>query len=292
MVVWPVVAVTTGVVPSVVLLMPLGVGSFDATGLALGGAAAALLALFVLVLLPLVELLLPPLRQRMGRRRAMLVPVTGVVLVLALTAAGLAADRTDPRHPRRTDLVYLLDADTGRARWVSRDAAPPEWTRRYVTARCADPECAEPVGLADGPVWVGPAPAVGAPAPQLSLRSRQGGARTLHVFSPRSAPSVVLRVGHRVEEVTVTAPGLAPAAVTVQGTLPGRWPTEVRFDDLPAEGVDITLRVPDPGTLRIAAHDQTAGLVSVPGFLPRPPDLQRPPRRDSDAILVARTYQF
>ncbi len=285
--VWPVVAITAGIIPSVVLLMPLGVATFDAAGLAGGGAAAVLLALFGLTLLPLVELLFPPVEQPLGKRRAVLAAVAGMVLVLALTGTGLAVDRVDAAHPRRANLAYVLDTDTGRARWVSRDTEPAEWTRRYVEDR-SEPAV---VGFEDGPVWTGPAPTVPVPAPEVTLRSRQGDTVELHVSSPRSAPKVVLRIEHRIDQVVVTAPGLAPAASTLVGTGQGRWPTEVRFGDLPPEGIDLTLRITHQGPLRISVYDQTHGLADVPGFRPRPPDLE-PRHSDSDAVLVARTYEF
>lgn len=285
--VWPVVAITAGIIPSVVLLMPLGAGAFDAAGFAGAGAAAVLLALFGLTLVALVELLLPPVEQPLGNRRAVQVAVTGMVVVLALTGTGLAIDRIDAAHPRRANLTYVLDGDTGRAHWVSRDTEPAEWTRRYVTARSESTV----VGFETGPVWTGPARTVPVPTPEVTLRSRQSETVELHVSSPRSAPTVVLRIDHRIDEVTVTAPGLAPAAVTLVGTGQGRWPTEVRFGDLPPEGVDLTLRTTHPGPLRISVYDLTHGLADVPGFQPRPPALE-PRHSDSDVVVVARTYDF
>ncbi|MDQ4092254.1 MAG: M20/M25/M40 family metallo-hydrolase [Actinomycetota bacterium] len=285
--VWPVLAITAGIIPSVVLLMPLGVATFDAAGLAGGGAAATLLALFGLTLLPLVEGLLPPVEQPLGKRRAVLVAVAGMVVVLTLTGAGLAVDKVDAAHPHTANLNYVLDSDTGRARWVSQDTEPAEWTRRYVTERSESAV----VGFEDGPVWTGPAATVPVPTPEVTLRSRQSNTVELHVSSPRSAPTVVLRVDHRIDEVTVTAPGLAAAAVTLLGTGHGRWPTEVRFNDLPPEGIDLTLATTHQGPLRISVYDQTHGLADVPGFRPRPPTLE-PRHSDSDAVVVARTYQF
>ena len=286
--VWPVVAIAVGVIPSVVLLMPMGVATFDAAGLPGGGAAAVLLTLFGLTLLPLVELLLPPVEQPLGTRRAVLVTVAGMVLVLALTGTGLAVDRVDAVHPRRANLAYVLDTDTGLARWVSRDTEPGEWTRTYVTERSESAV----VGFENGPVWTGPAPTVPVPSPEVTLlRSRQGGTVELHVSSPRSAPTVVLRIEHRIDEITVTAPGLAPVAVTLVGTGQGRWPTEVRFGDLPPEGIDLTLRTTHRGPLQISVYDRTRGLADVPGFRPRPPALE-PWRVDSEAVVVARTYEF
>ncbi|PZS40445.1 MAG: hypothetical protein DLM62_02855 [Pseudonocardiales bacterium] len=97
------------------------------------------------------------------------------------------------------------DADTGRATWLSRDAEPAPCARKYVTEHSENPEVT--AGLADGPVWLGPAPAVRAPDPEVSLRSRQGDTIELHVSSPRSASTVVLQVDHQVDEVIVIAPG-------------------------------------------------------------------------------------
>ena len=300
--IWPVVAITAGVIPAVVLLMSLGVSSFDAGGLADGGAGAALLALFGLTLLPLVELLLPPVEQPFGRRRAMLVLGAGLVLVLALTGAGMAVNRIDAAHPRRANLAYVLDTDTGRASWVSPDAEPAGWTWGYVTERSESAGA----GFPDGPVWTGPAPAVPLPAPEVTLRSRGDTAGSqqdvtaesrqnvtveLHVSSPRSAPAVVLQIDHRIDQIMVTAPGLDPAAITLVGTGQGPWLTEVRFGDLPPEGIDFTLRTAHQGPLRITASDQTHGLAGVPGFRPRPPELQ-PRHSDSDTVTVVRTYEF
>ena len=285
--VWPVVVITAGIIPSVVLLMPVGVGTFDAAGLAGGGAAAVLLALFGFTLLPLVELLVPSVDQPLGKRRAVLVAVAGMGLVLALTGAGLAVDRVDAAHPRRANLAYVLDADTGLARWVSQDTEPAQWTRTYVTERSAYAV----VGFEDGPMWTGPAPTVPMPTPEVTLRSRQGGTVELHVSSPRFAPTVVLRIDYRIDQVTATAPGLAPADVALVGTGRGRWPTEVRFGDLPPEGIDLTLRTTHQGPLRVSVYDQTHGLAHLPGFRPRPPTLA-PRHSDSDAVVVARTYQF
>lgn len=287
---WPAAALTVGATPAVVLLMPLGVDSFEAAGLATGGAVAALLTLFGLTLLPLVESLLPVMGQPRGRRRTALAALTGATLVATLVGAGLAVDRVDPAHPVRSDLTYLLDTDTGQASWLSHDAEPGGWVRRYVRARSDDPE--RTAGLADGPVWLGPAPAVPAPAPEVTLRSRQSDTIELHVSSRRSASSAVLRVNQRVEEVTVAAPGLVPTGLRIKGTLPGRWPAEVHVGDLPPEGIDVTLRISPQRPLRIAAYDLVEGLSGVPGFVPRPPGTERPPRASSDAVVVTRTYQF
>src|SRR5262249_2975933 len=151
-------------------LMPLGVENFDAAGLETGGVVAALLTLFGLTLLPLVEPLLPATGQAWGRRRAAGFALTGVTLVAALVGAGLAVDRFDAAHPRRSELPYRAHAAAGSPGGRGGAAGPAGGARRYVTARAEDSE--RTAGLADGPIWLGPAPPVPAAAPEVTLRSR------------------------------------------------------------------------------------------------------------------------
>lgn len=286
----PTVAVVAGVVPAAVFLPLLAVGVLDILGMAAAGAAAVLMALLALTLLPLVELLPAPVGKP-----AVLVPVTGIALVLALVGAGMAVDRIDAAHPRRANLTYLMDTDSRRASWLSADTVPAQWTRDYVTERREFPA----IDFGSGPVWTGPAPALALPAPEVTLRARvddpaadrPGAIIDLHVSSPRAAREVTLLLDHPVTQVTATAPGLAPAAITLDGAKPGRWPAAVRFGDLPPEGVDLRLRMSGGGPLRISAYDRSLGLTAVPGFRPRPPELVRR-RSDSDTITVARTYEF
>jgi hypothetical protein len=289
--VWPVLFVIAGTVPAVVLLMMLGVGTLDTLPFADGGAGVAVLALFGLALTPVVELCLPPLERPLGRRRATVLPLAVLLVVLGLAAAGLAVDRVDAEHPHRADLLYLLDADTGLGGWVSREADPGDWTRRYAHDRVADPGPAM-AGLADGPVWTGPAQALPASAPEVVLRSRQADIVTLYVSSPRGAQTVLLRLSQPVEQITATVPGLPAATVRVDGSQPGPWPTQIHFGDLPAGGVELTLRLPEHGALAVTALDMTEGLGGVPGFTPRPIGVERSPRRYGDTVVVARTYRF
>lgn len=287
---WPVLPVTAGVAVAGVFLVPLALGTLDTTGLATAGVAAIPLALLGLALLPVLELGLPPLGRPAGWRHAVLLPAVGILLVVALGATGVAVDRVDPGQPRRVDLAYLLDADTGRATWVSRDVQPAPWARQYVLHR--EPGPGPAAALADGPVWLGPAPRLSAQGPRLGVRDRRGDTLTLHVSSPRSAPTIVLRFDRRVSDMTVAVPGFAAARLTVSGTRSGAWPTELRLADLPPEGVDLAVRVPGGGPLRIAAFDMTYGLTGIRGFTPRPPGLQRSPRADSDVVVVSRTEEF
>ncbi|MET0135755.1 MAG: M28 family peptidase, partial [Kibdelosporangium sp.] len=285
---WPVVAVTAGALISTALLPVLARNAFNGLGLALGGVATACIALFGLTLLPIVELLFPSPTHGISRRAATAVPLIAVVSVAGLVGTGLAVDRFDARNPERTHLAYVLNADTGTAAWVSAEDEPTEWTARHVHSRDVD---ALPPGYARGELWTGPATPITAEGPEVSVRARDGDAVTVHVASKRAASSLVLRIDHRIVEATAVAPGAAPLTVPVNGTRANTWPGEIRFRDLPPEGVDITLRAPGADRVRITAIDETFGLVDAPGLHPRPPGTVASTREDGDLIAAARTYE-
>jgi hypothetical protein len=120
--------------------------------------------------------------------------------------------------------------------------------------------------------------------------SREGDVLRLRVRPGRGQSSVTLRLDAPITAVTAEVAGEEPVARTVTGTRTGTWPGEVRFRDLPATGVVLTVRVPD-GPLRVTAIEETRGL-DVPGFRPRPPDVQAGLREDGDVVAVTSTRAF
>ncbi|MER5649869.1 M28 family peptidase [Streptosporangium sp. NPDC002524] len=296
--VWRIAALTSGAVASALLLPALARNALDGMGLALGGAGALVFAVFGLTLLPLAELPLPALRRGLGRRAAVAAPSVAVAVTVSLVGLGLAVDGFDEGHPRRTHLAYVLNADTRVARWVSADADPVGWTRRYVSGRDAG---ALPPGYARGGLWTGPAPAIRAGGPRVTVLSRSedggdagdgGDTVTLRVTAGRAVRGVTLRVDHPITGATAAVAGSGPVTVAVTGVRAGTWPGEVRFRDLPRGGAEITLRVPRADRLRVTAIAETYGLSTVPGYVPRPPGLVASTREDGDLVAVTRTYDL
>ncbi|MBN6052481.1 M28 family peptidase, partial [Nonomuraea sp. RK-328] len=279
---WRVAALTAGASMSAMLLPAMARLVLDGLGLALGGAAALVVALFTLTLLPFAELLLP-------ERWRLAVPAAAATLALALAGGGLAVDRFDAADPGRTHLSYVMDADTRTAHWVSADTDPPAWTRRHVAGHDTT---ALPPGYARGTLWTGPAPAATAAAPRLTLLGREGDKVRLRVRAERGARSITLRVERPITGATAAARGLTPVTVPVTGTRAGTWPGEVRFRGLPASGAEITLRVAGPGPVRVTAIAETDGLRAVPGFTAMPPSLVASTREDGGLMAITRTYAF
>lgn len=284
---WSVVAVGLGLVVATALLPYFGYMVFVAVGLELGGAGSLFVVLFGLFALPVVELLVP-------ERRVVLVPAGVVLLSVALAGVGLVVDTRDADHPAPTHLAYVLDADTGRAHWVSEEVDATDWTGRYVTGDgISTGTSGLPPGFADGEMLTGDAPQIDVEAPEAELVSRDGDTLTVLVTSPRGAPHVTLRVSEPITEVTAAlhdTEGSDPVTVAVEDTRTGTWPGEIRFRDLPPEGVELTIRT--AAEVRLTVFDESPGLEDVPEFEPRPSDLVAGPQHDGDVVCVARTYEF
>ncbi|MEW2359778.1 M20/M25/M40 family metallo-hydrolase [Spirillospora sp. NPDC029432] len=274
-------ALLAGPVVAALLLPVWAQAAFDGMGLALAGVPALALALFGMTLVPFGELVLPE------RRPALALPAA-LALAVVLTVTGLAADTYDETRPRRTHLAYVLNADSGTAHWVSGDADPGPWTRRYASGR---DQAALPPGYARNLRWTGPAQPARAAGPRVRILSRDGDTLRMRVTAGSGARSVTLRFDRPIVEASAAVQGAgAPARVAVEGTRPKTWPGEVRFRGLPAGGASITVRV--PGGRRLTAIAETTGLTAVPGFVPPPRDLVPSTREDGDLTAVTRTYDL
>lgn len=269
---WRPLPVAVGALPLVVLLAPFAVSLFDAAGLAGSPLPAAGVALALAPLALLVA----------GRRLPARVPVVVLVAAVGLGALGLWVDRPDPAHPDPADLAYLLDAGSGTARWVSRDPVPDPWTARYVTGEPVVPGRDLP-WPGDEPVRIGPAPALELPAPATATRRLPDGSVELRIGSRRGAVTLGVRAAAAVvRSVEVTYVGRRPVVLPVTG------PLDLRLFAVPRGGARVVLHTAGRGPLGLVVRDETTGLSGISGWTPRPPWLSRSPRRDGDAVVVAR----
>ncbi|NUR92759.1 MAG: M28 family peptidase, partial [Nonomuraea sp.] len=281
------VAAMLGPVTAAMMLPSLAGDVFDGMGLALGGVGALVLALSGLVVVPIAELFLPDPAIRPKRAAVLAAPLTALLLAAALVAAGFVGDDFDADRPRRTHLAYVMDAVTRTAHWVSADADPAPWTRRYVSGHDTS---TLPPGYARGTLWTGPAPAIAAEGPRADVLAHSGDTLKLRVTAGRGARSVTLRLDQPITHATASAGRFGSASVPVTGTRTGTWPTEIRFRGIPARGVVLDVRVPQKEQVRLTVIAETDGFTAVPGFVPRPPDLVAATREDGDLTAVTRSY--
>ena len=263
-------AATVGAVPAVALLVPFGWAAFTLSGVSDGVPAVVLVltgAALTVVLTPC---------STPDRRRPW-VPVTGLALTVVLAGAAMLMDRPSPEHPRSTSLAFLQDADTGVARWVSPDTAPPDWTRRYVSS----PPTQVPAWTAATAVRTGPAPTLPVPGPAVTVVERTPERVVLQIASPRGAKDLSLRSDRPLKTVSVAYPGRPLATASPDGG-------EVRLGAVPSVGVRVALTPAKPGPLGLSVSDVSDGLGAVPGFVPRPPELRGAASHSSDQVVVTR----
>ncbi|MFC5820774.1 M28 family peptidase [Nonomuraea harbinensis] len=220
-------------------------------------------------------------------------PVVAGVLALVLGGVGLGVNRFGEERPRLAHLAYVLDADARQAAWVSMTEPPHPWAAERAPDVPASWDL--PLPYRQVPARVGPAPATGLPAPELTVleERRDGGETTLRVRvrSQRGAYQLNLHADVAVIGGSFEVPGLAPVTLPAYEPEGGAWPFEVQFFAPPEEGVEFTLRFAGATRPRLAVADITLGLDGVPGHRPRPAGVVMTPSGGglpTDSVTVVR----
>jgi hypothetical protein len=312
------VALTVGAAVSATVLAPTVLLFFPAMGMETGGAAAFFAILLGLAVLPLLEYLFPPVPtmddplwtlERSPRYRilASLPGAVAAVLAVACVGVGLNVDRFDEQHPAPAQLMYALDADTGRATWVSAETAPGEWTSQYVDGP-QDLSQTFPV-FGDEPIAAGAAQAADLPAPELVVvadTTNAAGERSLvmKVKPQRDVRLVYLQVSGAVvakaivdyRRVPLESGGGDTVFASDGSTVVGVGDFALVFHAPPEAGLDVRLTLAaggsatEPVTIRVM--DGSDGLDGLPGFTPRPAGVGVEGSHDSELVVVAKTFEL
>lgn len=284
-----VLAVALCAAPGVALVAPLVYLFFVMLGLDLAGFFVALPVLALGLCVPL-------LRQALGARR-WLWPALMALAGLAFVAAALASAGFDARRRKVNNVFYVLDEDTGRARFLSTDPAPDEWTSQFVGdgARGEDLDAVFP--------WSGQraltaeAPAAALPAPGVAvLEDRTDGrSRTmrLRLTSPRGASMLLVHT----DPSTAVRRALVNNRPLFEGDADDarRLGLRLSYAAPPREGVELTLELEPTSQLRLVVQDVSYGLPELPGraYAPRPAHMMPTPSyRASDTTIVRRTVNL
>jgi hypothetical protein len=277
-----VVVPTLLVVPFVRLLF----AAFGMTGIAL------VIGLWALWL----ALLAPYLRAALGAAQPWLVRVATLAGAAALVVA-FAGRVFDRAHPTCDSLAYLVDADRGRAFWVSADARLDDWTEPTLGAGAHHQSIEHdfPDVFWDG--YVAPAPrleGIAPEMPELLVRSdtRDGAVRHLSLrLVPRAESSML--------ELQVTpANGLAVdvAGTHREGAALGRDRGRVLLQFwTPAAGADLVLTVPAEAPVTLQLAEVQYASAAVQRLVPRARSADHIPNPFgwfSDSIRVVHTVRL
>ncbi len=287
---WPPPVVALSALPALMLVVPLAAALDTAMSVAILPATVLLVAFTTL-------LVAVPVRQAASAWRFAL-PAVAAAGAIALVMAELIG--FDATHPHPDSLLYVANADSGRAWWATWDRRPDGWTRRTLGAAPAKHSF---VGFHLG-FGVDSLPAVAAPV-DTSARA------DVHIVS-----SVFLPGGRRLR-LRITAPGetrwitlaFAGAPLTLSDVVLDGRPLEpgsgdkyrplyhvggagqfLTFYGMPAGGIDLRFTVPVTDRFPVRVTATTAGLPQLRGAPgPRPLSFMSKPFVVTDEKVVSET---
>ena len=282
---------TLGAIPGIILLAPTIEQVF--TGLTVSMAGAIMV--FVVLLLALLLAHLEALTQR----RKWALPLVAAIAGFGFIAAGVVSSGANARQPRQDQIFYGLNADTGKANWLTFDEAPDEWTSQYLTWRPQYQPISD-FASASTQGWFPRAQAesvaMAAPNVEVLGDASNNGTRTLRlrVSSPRQAPHLAVYVDSKAQVVGALLNGkqtssTLPYASTARAS---RW--ALQYKNAPPEGIELTLEVKAAEPLKLRIVDQSAGLPAIPGasFQPRPSYLIPAPNPVNNSTLVSKSFVY
>lgn len=258
-------AIALGAVPALVLLGPtlyavhvaLRVDQIEKTAVAMALAPAPLLPQLVGIASPAL------------RRLSAAAALAGAALVVGTWS--LAS--YDAEHPRLDSLAYVVDADTGRASWVSFDDELDEWTGALVGDGARDPAVLAVLPGSPRAPFAHAAPPLALPTPSLEIidDTTSGESRELRLRL-RSGPEAA-RLTFRLES-PVSLLGADVAGQTVDATALARNRHALDYW-APPEALEVTFRLRPREPLRLRLIEHFFGLP--PAVPPRPARLSPQP---------------
>jgi hypothetical protein len=256
----------------------------------------ALIALPMTFALPLLSIVL---RETRGWLPAG--AFTGFVLSLVL---GLVLNTHSPEYPIKSNLTYIVDADSSKAHWVSLTPASDHWNKQFLPqGRKVSPETIVPGGIYnlpeilinDAPLVDSPAPVVGQHEPQkagefdpsITIRydSIAGDRRflSLHIQA-QGANSVEIRSDTDIKDILVDGrESLNPGSPKAQAATPYRW---FEYFGIPPEGFDLTLQLDRGSKGTLSTITRYIGLPRLQGFDGFPAGIIPGPETYSNASFV------
>ena len=239
-------------------------------------------------------LLLPPIVQAIDLWRG-LGPAVLLVISVVLLIAGTLLLRFDKRHPQTNNLFYALNADTGKAVFASSDDKRDEWTTEFFTRNFERNPMPDFFPGSGRLYWQGAASAAQLAGPQAAVTAdhTENGVRTLsfRISSPRRAPVIAIYTAPDTEVIDASVDGNRAFRESADASRPGapmkNW--GLQFYALPAEGIEVTLKLQDGKPFKMLVVDRSYGL---PETKPRPEYMIPTSFSISDVTLVSKSFSF
>jgi hypothetical protein len=278
------VAVLLTAAVAALLWFPILTPLYDGLG---GGALvpiAVLAAIFFTSITPLFLTAPPALRR--------LVPLAAVAGAVVLLVAAIASPRYSAASPQPQNLLFHQDGDTGQARWLV--AGPPPFPQSYRQAAsfAQEQQAPFPWSPPGARVSVAPAPALRAPAPELTVveDSASGGRRhlRLHLVSRRGATSASVLIPAAADLQSMKYDGFE--APTRPVPLFGWYRQTIH--GLPPQGMELDVTLGATGPLEWYITDRTPGLPPTGEALRKARPATAVAVQDGDQTVVSRKVKI
>jgi hypothetical protein len=266
-----------GVAPGILMLAPFIKALFIALTPNQIGLVMGVLALFLGLLTPLLNLVL----RSFMLQWLLLIAGIGFLIMGSITSG------FDTQHPRPNNLFYALDSVSGKALWLSTDRSLDQWTRTFFASSKEKRRAPEIFGENITTFWTGVAPAMPLQAPVIDILRDdiRSDIRTISIQarSLRQAPEL---------DVYVEGTGVISSKVEnriVSESLVPNWSFQgFGFSE---KGVHIELTIKADNPFKIRVIDFSYELPET-GFRPRPPDMITQPFGLSDTKAVVNMATF
>jgi hypothetical protein len=273
-------------IPGVLIIAPVAHLIFIAMPFALAPAVV----LFVVLLF---ALLIPLLRSSTAGNRWTFPGIITATAVLVFVLAGSSAG-FDKDHRQSNHVLYSLDATTQRARWLSSDALPDEWTEQFFGKKPERGPLADPFPLGRRVYLQAPAPVATFQAPEAQVLEdvTANGTRhlRLHLVSSRGAERISVQVSAEVLSAAVNGKDL-PADTTARDAQKS-W--SLFYLALPKDGIELVLETRSTPPLSMRVVDESYGLPLLDSATTtaRPAHMMPAAFFRSDVTLVSRNYSL
>jgi hypothetical protein len=210
--------------------------------------------------------------------------------VLIFVVAGLGSG-FDQDHRQSNHVLYTLDAATQRARWLSLDARPDEWTQQFFGKNPKRGALSDFFPLAPRTCLQAPAPVASFNPPEARVLEdvTANGVRhlRLRLASPRGAERMSVQINGEVLSASVEGKLLKSHAATQKS-----W--RLLYLAPPEEGIELVLETRSTPPLAVRLVDESYGLPLRDGgtFTDRPAHMMPAPFFRSDFSLVSQNYSF
>ncbi len=239
-----------------------------------------------------------------ARRYRWALPVTAIMVTAVALIAGSITAKPDAANPQADSVFYALNADTGKALWISEDSQPDVWTSQFLGAQFKRGKLTGLFPQDSKELLFAPAPALNLNAPQVKLLDdRTAGDRRiiqLHIASPGQAPWVEVEIESSgpISRIDLGGKQISPENDLANPGTNGYFRT-FQYWVPPSQGFDLRIEAASTGKIRAIVRNYEYGLPQIPGFRydMRPAD-RMPfaseflPKNRTDTVLVTRSFIF